>query len=82
MRRPARADPMSAASSYRFGPYRFDARGRVLMRGDLDLGLPPKAADTLLLFLKNAGEVVEKATLLDSVWGDVVVGEGSLTRNP
>jgi TolB-like protein/Flp pilus assembly protein TadD len=71
---------MSAASSYRFGPFRFDARGRVLMRGDKDLGLPPKAADTLLLFLKHAGEVVDKTTLLDSVWGDVVVGEGSLTR--
>jgi TolB-like protein/Flp pilus assembly protein TadD len=71
---------MSAASSYRFGPFRFDAKGRVLMRGDKDLGLPPKAADTLLLFLRNAGQVVDKATLLDTVWGDVVVGEGSLTR--
>ena len=71
---------MSAASSYRFGPFRFDARGRVLMRGDEDLGLPPKAADTLLLLLQRAGEVVDKNSLLDSVWGDVVVGEGSLTR--
>ena len=71
---------MPAATSYRFGPFRFDARGRVLMRGDQDLGLPPKAADTLLLLLSHAGEVVDKATLLDSVWGDVVVGEGSLTR--
>ena len=71
---------MSAASSYRFGPFRFDARGRVLMRGDQDLGLPPKAADTLLLLLQRAGEVVDKNSLLDSVWGDVVVGEGSLTR--
>ena len=71
---------MPAAPRYRFGPFRFDARGRVLMRGDRDLGLPPKAADTLLLLLEHAGEVVDKTTLLDSVWGDVVVGEGSLTR--
>jgi len=69
-----------SGTSYRFGPFRFDAKGRVLMRGDLDLGLPPKAADTLLLLLKHAGEVVDKGALLDSVWGDVVVGEGSLTR--
>jgi TolB-like protein/Flp pilus assembly protein TadD len=71
---------MSAASSYRFGPFRFDARGRVLMRGDKDLGLPPKAADTLLLLLRHAREVVDRNALLDGVWGDVAVGEGSLTR--
>ncbi len=71
---------MSIASQYRFGPFRFDAKGRVLFRGSTDLGLPPKAADTLLALVTNAGEVVEKNTLLDSVWAGRVVGEGSLTR--
>jgi TolB-like protein/Flp pilus assembly protein TadD len=71
---------MSTGSQYRFGPFRFDAKGRVLFRGSTDLGLPPKAADTLLALVTNAGEVVEKDTLLDSVWAGRVVGEGSLTR--
>jgi TolB-like protein/Tfp pilus assembly protein PilF len=52
----------------------------MLFRGANDLAIPPKAADTLQLLLENAGTVVEKSRLLDTVWGDVVVGEGSLTR--
>jgi TolB-like protein/Tfp pilus assembly protein PilF len=71
---------MPSATQYHFGPFTFDTNGRVLSCGAKDLGLPPKAADTLLLLLTNAGGVVDKAALLDSVWAGMVVGEGSLTR--
>jgi len=71
---------MSAGPGYSFGPYRFDAKGRMLFRGSKDLALPPKAADTLHLLLENAGDVVDKSRLMDAVWPSVVVGEGSLTR--
>jgi TolB-like protein/Tfp pilus assembly protein PilF len=71
---------MSGADLVRFGPFSFDLRGRILFKGGRDIGLPPKAADTLRLLLENAGDVVPKATLLDTVWAGVVVGEGSLTR--
>src|SRR5262245_40351801 len=71
---------MVAGSEYSFGPYRFEAKGRMLFRGSRDLNLPPKAADTLHVLLENAGSVVDKASLLDAVWPRVVVGEGSLTR--
>ena len=71
---------MSAGPEYSFGPYRFDAKGRMLFRGSRDLGIPPKAAETLSLLLERAGEVVDKSQLLDTVWANVVVGEGSLTR--
>jgi TolB-like protein/Flp pilus assembly protein TadD len=71
---------MTSGSEYRFGPYRFDAKGRMLFRGTRDLALPPKAADTLHLLLENAGSVVDKSRLLDSVWPGVMVGESSLTR--
>jgi len=67
-------------TEYLFGPFRFDAKGRVLYRGTKDVGLPPKAAETLLALLTHAGEVVEKSALLDTVWAGFVVGEGSLTR--
>ena len=65
---------------YRFGPFVFDAKGRVLYRDSQDVGLPPKAAETLGLLLANAGAVVEKRALLDTAWAGMVVGEGSLTR--
>jgi TolB-like protein/Flp pilus assembly protein TadD len=71
---------MTSGSQYQFGPFRFDAKGRVLYRGSRDVGLPPKAADTLLTLIADAGEVVEKDTLLSTVWAGTVVGEGSLTR--
>jgi len=71
---------MATEPEFAFGPFRFDAKGRVLFRGPKDLGLPPKAADTLHLLLENAGDVVNKDKLLDTVWSGVVVGEGSLAR--
>jgi TolB-like protein/Flp pilus assembly protein TadD len=65
---------------YRFGRFRLDPNGRVLFRGDRAVRLPPKAADTLLLLVQNAGNVVEKQDLLKHVWRDAFVEEGSLTR--
>jgi TolB-like protein/Flp pilus assembly protein TadD len=65
---------------YRFGRFRLDPHGRVLFRGDRAVRLPPKAADTLLLLVQNAGNVVEKQDLLKRVWQDAFVEEGSLTR--
>jgi len=65
---------------YSFGPFVFDVRGRVLYRDARDVGLPPKAAETLSLLLNEAGSVVDKSTLLDTAWAGMVVGEGSLTR--
>ncbi len=65
---------------YRFGRFRLDPHGRVLFRGDRAVRLPPKAADTLLLLVQNAGNVVEKQDLLKRVWQGTFVEEGSLTR--
>ena len=65
---------------YRFGRFRLDSIGCVLFRGDRAVRLPPKAADTLLLLVQNAGNVVEKQDLLKHVWRDAFVEEGSLTR--
>jgi TolB-like protein/Tfp pilus assembly protein PilF len=65
---------------YEFGDFRLDPAGRVLFRGDRAISLPPKAADTLLLLVENAGNVVEKHDLLKQVWHGAFVEEGSLTR--
>jgi TolB-like protein len=71
---------MSGPLQFVFGPFVFDTRGRVLYRDLQDVGLPPKAVNTLHLLLANAAAVVEKDTLLATVWAGTVVGEGSLTR--
>lgn len=70
---------MADRRSYQFGRFRLDASGRVLYYGGQAVALPPKAADTLLLLLQRAGEVVEKEDLLKQVWRDSFVEEGSLT---
>jgi len=65
---------------YEFGRFRLDGTGRVLFRGDKAVPLPPKAAAVLLLLVQNAGSVVDKNELLNRVWQDAFVEEGSLTR--
>jgi eukaryotic-like serine/threonine-protein kinase len=65
---------------YEFGRFRLDSTGRVLFRGDEAVPLSPKAADVLLLLVQNTGSVVEKKELLNKVWQDAFVEEGSLTR--
>ena len=65
---------------YEFGRFRLDLTDRVLLRGDEAIPLPPKAADTLVFLVQNAGRVVEKQRLLKQVWKDAFVEEGSLTR--
>jgi len=71
---------MSGPLQFVFGPFVFDTRGLVLYRDLQDVGLPPKAVNTLNLLLANAGTVVEKRLLLETVWPGAVVEEGSLTR--
>ena len=71
---------MPSARFYDFGPFRLDARGHLLFRGERMIPLAPKVSDVLLLLVENAGGVVAKDVLLSTVWRDAVVGEGSLTR--
>lgn len=71
---------MAGRLFYVFGRFRLDAAGRVLFCGDQSVPISPKAADTLLLLVENAGHVVEKDDLLHKVWQDAFVEEGSLTR--
>ena len=45
---------------YEFGEYRLDTAQRLLLRGEEQIPLTPKAFDTLLLLLEKSGRVVEK----------------------
>ena len=65
---------------YEFGGFRLDAKGRILFREGAPVPLPPKGVDTLLMLVQNAGAVIDKSEILQQVWKDAFVEEGSLTR--
>jgi len=69
----------AAAQSYAFGPFRLVPGERILRRGSQVLPLPPKAFETLLLLLRNAGHLMRKEDLITALWADSFVEEGSLT---
>lgn len=51
------------------------------MRDGEIVALTPKEFDVLLLLVENSGRTVEKHDILEAVWPDVFVEEGTLTRN-
>jgi TolB-like protein/DNA-binding winged helix-turn-helix (wHTH) protein/tetratricopeptide (TPR) repeat protein len=64
-----------------FGEFQLDAHRRVLSSGrGQPVDLTPKAFCVLLYLVEHAGRLVEKSTLIDAVWPDVVVEEGNLTQ--
>ena len=66
---------------YEFGPFRLDARKRLLMREGEIVPLKPKAFDTLLALVEEGGHILEKDALMRRVWPDTSVEEGNLTFN-
>ena len=66
---------------YGFSSFRLDVKKRRLMRGDEIVSLTPKEFAVLFYLIENAGRVVEKDELLDAVWENTFVEEGTLTRN-
>jgi TolB-like protein/Flp pilus assembly protein TadD len=69
------------ARSYEFGPFRADLTKRLLLRDGELVALTPKAFETLVVLLEHGGEVLLKEELIERVWPDTVVEEGSLNRN-
>ena len=56
------------------------AAGELLRTDRQPAGLRRQALELLLVLGRRAGQVVSKDELMDLVWPDVVVGEGSLTQ--
>jgi DNA-binding winged helix-turn-helix (wHTH) protein/Tfp pilus assembly protein PilF len=65
-------------SSYEFGPFRTDEAERLLLREGVPVPVSAKTLDVLLLLLKNAGRLVDKAELLREIWGDSYVEESNV----
>ena len=72
---------LGGKSLYYFGRFRLDTVQRLLFCDKELIPLPPKAFDTLLVLVESHGRVLEKDTLLKSIWPDTFVEEGSLARN-
>src|SRR5258708_3007628 len=68
----------SSGRVWRFADYEFDELGRELRVKGRALDLESKPLEILLQLLLHAGEVVTKEELLESVWPDVMVVDGSL----
>lgn len=74
----ARDDAETSGRLWRFADYEFDELARELRVKGRSVELETKPLDLLLQLLLHAGEVVTKEELLEAVWPDVMVVDGSL----
>ena len=72
---------MLPQGSYVFGEFRLDAKARVLFRAGEIVALYPKAIEVLTCLVESQGGVTTKEELLEKVWPDTFVEEGTLTRS-
>ncbi|MGH8065947.1 MAG: AAA family ATPase [Candidatus Entotheonellia bacterium] len=70
---------MSAPPLLGFGPYRLDGASGQFWRHDQQVHLPPKAAAVLWCLATQAGQVMTRETLFDTVWAGTVVSDAVLT---
>src|SRR4029079_8560247 len=69
------------ASVYRFGPFVLAVGARALRRGPDEITLQPQVFALLTYLIEHRDRVVGKAELLERLWPDAVVLEGSLQRS-
>jgi DNA-binding winged helix-turn-helix (wHTH) protein/TolB-like protein/Tfp pilus assembly protein PilF len=62
-----------------FGDFRLDSDRRRLLRNGEIVPLSPKAIETLLVLVQNAGKVLDRETLMQAVWADTIVEDANLT---
>jgi predicted ATPase/DNA-binding winged helix-turn-helix (wHTH) protein len=77
-------EPASAGTSARplrvasFGPFLLRANERALEKNSNPVKIGSRALDILITLVERAPEVVSKRDLIERVWGELVVDEGSL----
>jgi TolB-like protein/Tfp pilus assembly protein PilF len=72
---------MASDRQYEFGVYRLDVHGGMLFREGDRVSLPLKAAELLVALVQAGGRVLTREQLLQQLWPDTVVQEGSLTSH-
>ncbi len=66
---------------YEFGQFRLDSKERLLLRDGEIVPLTPKAFDLMLALVENSGHLLEKGELMQRLWPDSFVEDGSLAQN-
>jgi DNA-binding winged helix-turn-helix (wHTH) protein/tetratricopeptide (TPR) repeat protein len=62
-----------------FGHCRFNPRTGQLWRGRREVKLTPRAASVLAILVEQAGQIVTKQVLNETVWGGIAVGDDAIT---
>jgi DNA-binding winged helix-turn-helix (wHTH) protein len=73
----AMSDP-AAYGKMKFGPFELSIGERLLRRHGVVVPLGSRALDILIYLAGRPGEVIAKQELIDHVWSDVTVEEGSI----
>jgi DNA-binding winged helix-turn-helix (wHTH) protein/TolB-like protein/Tfp pilus assembly protein PilF len=68
----------NAKRFYEFGEFQLDVSERQLLRSRAAIDLKPKVFDLLVLLVQNAGRLMEKDAIFQSLWPDTVVEEANL----
>lgn len=75
-------NPVEPARRWRIGAtLQLDGPERSLRRGHEPITLPPRAFDLLVRLAQAEGRLLGKAQLLDEVWQDRMVEDGTLSRH-
>jgi predicted ATPase/DNA-binding winged helix-turn-helix (wHTH) protein len=63
---------------HQFGPFRLLPQPRMLLKGGEPVRLGSRAREILFVLVERAGRIVKKNELINRVWPDTVVEEGTL----
>ena len=66
---------------YEFGEFKVDGDRKALFKGKEIIHLPPKVFDTLFLLVENAGRLMRKEKILETVWADSFVEDNNLQQH-
>src|SRR5689334_10665176 len=61
-----------------FGPFRLDARRRLLFRDGVPVPLRSRGADILCVLASSPGKLITKEDLMEQVWPRLNVGENTI----
>jgi DNA-binding winged helix-turn-helix (wHTH) protein len=78
LRRPFGTDPAPDAAIHRFAEFELDARTGELRRDGEPLPIARKSLMVLAYLVRNCGRVVSRSELMEALWPNIRVGEGSL----
>ncbi len=75
----SRGAAQAFGTKYRFGEFQLDTSELVLRQSGKILALTPKAVQALELLIRNAGRVVSRTEMVETLWPDSFVEESNLT---